>query len=615
MCGIFGFTGEKDERALTNMGQSMRHRGPDDNGFFIDHNISLGMNRLSIVDLANGQQPVKSEDGRIVVFFNGEIYNHVELRSKLESEGFKFRTNHSDSEVIPHLYERDGIDFLHKLNGMFAIAIWDSRLQELHLIRDHCGIKPLFYSVVNNQLIFGSEIKSILKHPRIIRSPNYNAICDYFTFKNVNAPLSAFKGIYQLRSGERLTFKKGHLTKYRWFKPTFEDHPNMSEEEAAVAVRRLLEDSVKLQMRADVDVGAYLSGGIDSSSITALASLQTDRPIKTFTLVYENQSEGKSADQRYAKVISDQYKTDHYEYCMTASEIPKGMDEVIDAFDEPFSGTVSTYFLSRLIGQHVKVALSGDGADELFGSYLPHRLAQPLDNMINFKASGKQLEKKHLMPFESKLQFLENLLEYKTEAARRMEQYIWQDRKKLEIFTPKLLSEIGQYASQDQIEMLYENCPVRDPLNRALYVDYYTMLPDQILSFVDRLSMAHSLEVRPPFLDPCIINFAMTIPGHLKINNGQVKYILKRAVSDLLPTEILNRPKEGFVLPMNAWLMRELKDYATNLLCKENIQKHGLLEDLVVEQLLNQHYSGKADHGYKIWNLMMFQLWWDKYFN
>lgn len=614
MCGIFGFTGLKSEKTLQEMGQTLLHRGPDEDGFYTDEKVSLGMRRLSIVDLKTGKQPARSQNGQIIGFLNGEIYNHIELRQELVTQGFKFKTQNSDSEVIPHLYERDGIDFINKLNGMFGIAIWDTRTQELHLIRDHCGIKPVYYSVVNDQIIYSSEIKAILVHPDVKKRPNAKAISDYFTFKNVNAPLSAFEGIYQLKAGERLVFKKGHITKHKWFIPTFIDNPKMTEVEAKKTIRDLLEDSVRLQMRADVDVGSYLSGGIDSSAVTALASRLTDRPLKTFTLVYEDQGEGKVADQKFAKLISDQYKTDHYEHVMTAQDIPDGMDKIIESFDEPFSGTVSTFFLSKLIKKHVKVALSGDGADELFGSYLPHRLAAPIDNLISAHAMGETPNSVNLKPFQDKIEYLENLLNFKTETERRMEQYIWQDYRKPELFSKKFLNEVMGYKSSDQIERLYDEAPTRDPLNRALYIDFHTMLPNQILPFVDRLSMAHSIEVRPPFLDPRIVNFAMTIPGHLKIHEGRVKHILKEAVSDLLPSEILNRPKEGFVIPMNTWIIGKLKNYVQDLLSDEQLDKHGYLNNKFVHQILEDHYSNKSDHGYRIWNLMMFQVWWNKYF-
>jgi asparagine synthase (glutamine-hydrolysing) len=265
----------------------------------------------------------------------------------------------------------------------------------------------------------------------------------------------------------------------------------------------------------------------------------------------------------------------------------------------------------------VKVALSGDGADELFGSYLPHRLAQPLENLIALKARGEGLTEANLAllkPFDQNVDFLENLLKFPKESERRMQQYIWTDSQKREMFSARLNNELGYYSSQDQIEALYDECPVQDPLNRALYIDYNTMLPNQILPFVDRLSMAHSIEVRPPFLDDRIINLAFQIPGKFKIKDGRVKSILKDAVSDLLTPEIIDRPKEGFVLPMNSWLKLKLKDYVYNLLSEDNLNRHGYLNKKFVHQILEEHYSEKKDHGYKIWNLMMFQVWWNQQF-
>jgi asparagine synthase (glutamine-hydrolysing) len=378
MCGICGFSGTPDGDALRSMANAIAHRGPDNSGYWDAPDISLGIRRLAIVDLETGQQPVFSEDGSIAVVFNGEIYNHPELRKELQAAGHQFRTHHSDTETLVHAYEEYGDDFLHRLNGMFAIALWDSRRKRLLLARDRAGIKPLYFGRFGGRLLFASEIKSLLAHPAVQRKPNYRALYHYFSLKNIPSPWSAFDGIEQLRPGERVIWESSTLRRERWWVSRFGDKDEKIDDlEAAARIRELLEDAVRLRMRSDVPFGAYLSGGIDSSSVVALMSRIDGRRMQTFSLVYADDFAHKSADQEHARLVARQYGTDHHEYVLTAKDVIDSFDAVTEAFDEPFSGVTSTYFVTRLISQHVKVALSGDGADELFGSYLAHRLAQP----------------------------------------------------------------------------------------------------------------------------------------------------------------------------------------------------------------------------------------------
>jgi asparagine synthase (glutamine-hydrolysing) len=498
---------------------------------------------------------------------------------------------------------------------MVAIALLDAKNRRLVMARDRAGVKPLYFSCVHGKLVFASEIKSILQHPAVTREPNFQALYHYFSFKNIPAPGSAFRDIGQLSPGERLTFVNGKVERAYWWRLRFDEDTNLDEVTAAHRIRELLEDSVKLRMRSDVPFGAYLSGGVDSSSVVAIMSRLGMQKVKTFSLVYEDDFKNKSADQKYAKQISDMYGTDHYEHVLSWSEVVNSLEDVLNAFDEPFSGVTSTYFVTGLISQHVKVALSGDGADELFGSYLPHRLAQPLHYFEKLSGRLDRLtpeEKLSLAPYADQTEYLRDIWSRGDEVRRRASLNLWDDDAKRELLSDKMLALSGVEKTETQIRKVYDDARTLDPLNRALYYDFKTLLPDQVLAFVDRLSMAHSVEVRPPFLDYRLVEYAATIPGKLKIKNGRSKHILKEAVKDLLPAEVIDRPKEGFVLPVNEWLLKNMRSWVEEILGPERLSRHGLLRQRAVSKLLDEHFSSVRNHGPRIWNLIMFQLWWEK---
>ncbi len=613
MCGICGFVGGAGERVLDRMVATLFHRGPDEAGVWMGEGIGLGMRRLAIIDVTTGHQPVFNETGRIAVVFNGEIYNHVELREALRARGHAFRTDHSDTEVIVHLYEEKGLGFLDDLNGMFAIALWDLDRKRLVLARDRAGIKPLYFAEAGGGLVFGSEPKALLAHPEVSRAPDLQALHHYLSLKNVPAPLSAFQAIRQLRPGERLVWEDGRAMVERWWRIPFRENPSLTEEEAAAGIRALLDDSVRLQMRSDVPVGAYLSGGVDSSSVVALMTRAGANNVKTFTLVYEDGFDNKDADRRFAREVSRLYGTDHHEHVVTYADVPQYIDDIATAFDEPFSGVVSTFFVTQAIARHVKVALSGDGADELFGSYAPHRLAQPLAAAARM-GQLNDLDAEQLAQLQGQdPQNLARLLLRGDEAARRMAQYIADDAVKQPLYTAAMRDAVAGHRTEDLVRALYGAAGTVDPLNRALFVDFESLLPDQVLPFVDRLSMAHSVEVRPPFLDHRLIEFAATIPGAMKIKGGRVKHILKEAVRDLLPQDLLDRPKEGFIMPINEWILARLRPEIESLLSADSLARHGLIEPHAVRTMLDAHYAGTANHGNRIWNLMMLQTWWNKY--
>jgi asparagine synthase (glutamine-hydrolysing) len=619
MCGICGFTGKANEVVLKRMTNIIIHRGPDEDGFYSDGKVNLGIRRLSIIDVETGHQPIHNEDESIWTGFNGEIYNFLELRRELEEKGHRFYTDHSDTEVIVHLYEEYGDDFLHKLNGMFAICLWDKKEDKLLLIRDRMGVKPLFYALISDTLIFGSEIKAILAHPLYSSGINYEAIWHYFTFKNIPCPLTAFKGIYSLSPGEIVTFSRGTISRQRWWKIRFQENEGYDEEYVREKILALLEDAIRIRMRSDVPFGAYLSGGVDSSSIVALMTRFSDTPIKTFALGYEDELKNKEADLFHARRVSQAYNTEHYEYIMSYKELVDDVGDVIKAFDQPFSGTISTYFLTKLITKHVKLALSGDGADELFGSYLSHRVAGPI---YHFRRLCDKIRSNALTEGEKRLfsscdmGFLEELYDKSKgdEVTWRYKLYVFSDEEKDTLLCGNFKSGINHGNSFDFLNQQFRTLTARDPLNRILEMEWNTQLPDQVLAFVDFLSMAHSVEIRSPFLDYRVVEFVATIPSSMKIRNGNVKDILKKTVEPLLPEGITERPKEGFVLPIFDWMVEKFKDYSMEILSEKRLRKHNLLNIDIVKDILQGFYSGNRSNAGKVWNLMMFQIWWDRYF-
>ena len=619
MCGICGFTGRSDDRLLKKMADTLIHRGPDEDGFYIDDEVNLAIQRLSIIDLESGQQPIHNEDKTLWTVFNGEIYNFQELRKDMESRGHRFYTDHSDTEVIVHLYEEYGAEFVHKINGMFAIALWDKAEEKLLLIRDRMGVKPLFYLLINNNIIFASEIKAILEHPDYIRDINYDALYHYFTIKNIPAPLTAFRDIYSLLPGELLTFYRGSLEKKRYWRIRFTERYDYSEEFVTQKIIALLEDAVKLRMISDVPFGAYLSGGVDSSTVVALMTRFSNKPVMTFSLGYEDEFKNKEADLYHARKVSEAYRTEHHEYIMSSKEVPEEIGNIIRAFDQPFSGTISTYFLTGLISRHVKVALSGDGADELFGSYLSHRIALPMYHFSRLydkvKANTLNEEERRLFA-PCDIEYLANL--YNISGGKpskwRYALNLFSDEEKQHLLSDKFKANLNNSGSYSLLKSHFDSASTEDPLNRVLEVEWNTQLPDQVLAFVDFLSMAHSVEIRSPFLDYRLVEFVATIPGNMKIKNGNVKDILKKAVESLLPEEIIKRPKEGFVLPVFEWMETELRDYCKELLSEDKLKKHDLLNIDMVKHIMDSYFAGNKSNAGRIWNLMMFQVWCEAYF-
>ncbi len=612
MCGICGFTGNKNDTMMQDMLNKMRHRGPDDTGCYSDENINLGMVRLAIIDIKRGGQPQLNEKNSLVVIFNGEIYNYVELKKELELKGHFFKTS-SDTETIVHAYEEYGYDFPHKLNGMFAIALWNVLKKELILIRDRFGVKPLFYTLKGSSLIFGSEIKTLLVHLSISREIDYEALAHYFSLRNVPAPFTVYKDIKVLLPGHMLIWDGRKSEIVRWYDLLKSASCEETNEDRLVdKIDELLNDSVKLRLRSDVNYGAYLSGGIDSSTIVALMSRHSSTPVKTFSLAYADTPPHK-VDVYYARKVAEQFSTEHHEYVMSWSELRRDLPEVIRHLDQPFAGVIASYWLSGFMRHYVTVALSGDGADDFFASYGHHRLVWPIAEVQKAFSECGSLDNVDFGFFTENKDFVLKLANLKP----------WEWRLAYAAFMDSeremLFSKIGQeffmpYSTPLFLRDIYEQSNRHiDDLNKMLYLDINTLLLNEILYFNDMLSMVHSMEVRTPFLDFRLAELAFSIPGRLKIRNRALKYILRRVASRYIPNEIIERPKEGFVLPKNTWLKSGLLPLLKDVLSAERLAIHGYFNGEYVDSLIQRFLNGDDALTFKIWTLMVFQIWYENY--
>ncbi len=530
MCGIAGMFGQSNEPVLRTMLSALIHRGPDDGHLVAGRNFALGARRLSIMDLSAGRQPMCNEAGTIWAAQNGELYNYPELRPILCGRGHQLRTG-CDTEVLPHLYEDYGADLPKYIDGMFAVAVWDEAQQTGVLARDRMGKKPLYYHERDGVLYFASEIKSLLCIPGFERRLNLTAMHHYLSYKHVPHPLTCVEGIHCLPPAHSLIFRPGQAPRLQayWQLPIDVD-PELAalpEEELVDRLLALLRRGVERRLMADVPIGFFLSGGLDSSLSTALAAEICPDRIKTFTLAYgaDSTTPGKEEDRRWARWVAEKYGTDHHEETIDFGDFPANFRSALASFDEPFAGVISTYFLSRLISRHVKVALAGDGADELFGSYLSHRLAVPMANYRNFLESG---DRALMRPFEGKLDFLARLAD-ESDWGWRSKLFVFDEAQKNTLYAPDVARALRGCDTCTHLRSAFAGLEENDPLNRILKAEFRGIFPDQVLAFVDRLSMAHSLEVRSAFLDTDFVCFAARLPGEWKIRNGETKYLLKRA--------------------------------------------------------------------------------------
>jgi asparagine synthase (glutamine-hydrolysing) len=602
------------------MCKTLIHRGPDDEGYFIEHNVGLGMRRLNVIDLVTGHQPISNEDGRIWIVFNGEIYNYRELRKELEKAGHEFSTK-TDTETIIHAYEEYGEDCVTKLNGMFAFAIWDSLEQKLFLARDRLGIKPLYYFVTEDCLVFGSELKAILEYEEIPRKIDLEALDSFLTFEYIPAPLSIFKGIKKLLPGHILTLQDGKVTIHRYWNIQFNSFKG-NEEELGQALYDLLKDAVRMRLISDVPLGAFLSGGIDSSTIVCMMSEMMDQPVKTFSIGFEDASYN---ELQYARTVSQHFGAEHHELTIQPDAV-KLVEDLVGYLDEPFADVsiFPTYLVSQLARRNVTVVLSGDGGDELLAGYEWY-IADKIERYY------------HKMPAVVRTQYLPKVVKYLPPTSRKkgfinklkrfvegsvihdsLQHFRWNvfmtAEKKSYLYGETLKNSVDGFSAYSPMIAYLNAFETADALWQQQFADIKTYLVDDILVKVDRMSMANSLEARTPFLDHRVVEFAAALPSHLKLNGFKTKYLLKRCMATKLPREILNRKKEGFSIPIKNWLKQELRPLMQDVLSPKRIEKEGLFNATYIEKLKSEHLRGVANHSHQLWSLMVFGIWRDMYY-
>jgi asparagine synthase (glutamine-hydrolysing) len=625
MCGITGWANldartpppEGAKQLLHSMCERMVHRGPDAEGLLVSTGVALGMRRLAIIDLVTGEQPAFNEDHSVAVVLNGEIYNYRELRADLESRGHSFRSA-SDTEVLPHLYEEYGKNMVQHLNGMFAFALWDATQQRLFIARDRFGEKPLYWGTFGNQLLFASEPKVLLAHPDVRPGLNLNALRQYLSFDYIPAPLSIYEGINKLPAAHTLTLEAGHAAVERYWCLSYRTkQPVPDEAEAAKRLEELLAESVRMRLVSDVPLGVLLSGGVDSSAVAAFAVRASSEPVKTFSISF---SESSFDESSYARSVAKYLGTDHHEERLSSNLAANLIGEIGSWMDEPFSdpSLVPTYLLSRFTRKHVTVALGGDGGDELFAGYQMyrgHHWAEIYTRLPALLKRGLIEPLVHLMPVKTK-----NLsLDYKavrfvtgTKYDLVTRHHVW-----FGSFTPEqqeqLLTADALAASEGDIyrdaRRMVSECDAETLLERMQNLDTQLYLAEDILTKVDRASMAVSLEVRAPFLDPNVAEFAASLPANYKLRGAKSKYILKRAVADLLPPFVTRRSKKGFGVPVAEWLKGKLKPLARDLLSPERVRRAGVFNPEYVTRLQDEHERGVANHRKLLWTLLMFELW------
>ncbi|MFZ5516435.1 MAG: asparagine synthase (glutamine-hydrolyzing) [Candidatus Zhuqueibacterota bacterium] len=626
MCGICGIVNsakdnQVDPGLLKRMTDAIIHRGPDEDGHYVKNNVGLGMRRLSIIDLSTGKQPIHNEDKNVWIVFNGEIYNHKEVRAELEKAGHRFVTQ-CDTEAIVHAYEEYGEKCVQKLNGMFAFAIWDERKNVLFLARDRVGIKPLYYFFDKNRLIFGSELKTILKAKDIPRRIDLQALDNFLTFEYIPAPLSIFQDIKKLPPGHTLTYRDNEIWIRNYWDLELRSN-GKTYDEYLTNLRDLLQDAVKIRLMSDVPLGAFLSGGIDSSIIVALMAQVMDQPVKTFSIGFE---ESTYNELKYARLVADKFKTDHHEFIIKPDAVDLA-DNLLKFLDEPFGdfSIFPTYLVSKMARDYVTVTLSGDGGDELFGgydTYIADQLSKKYNQLPHALRNGLLTRLLGIIPPSSKKKGLVNRAKRFVEGMRLPEDLrhvrwmiFLQDYEKNYLYAQDMKSGILEKDPYKFIRRYFTNVAYsqKDEINQQMYVDVKTYLVDDILVKVDRMSMATSLEARVPFLDYRFVEFAGSVPGHYKLQGRKTKLILKQAMADLLPQEILTRGKEGFSIPIKNWLKNELKPMMMDTLSPEKIKREGFFDPTYVQQLKNEHLSGKENHSHRLWALMIFGRWYDLY--
>ena len=622
MCGIAGVAtrGPSPPRELiAGMCDAMRHRGPDGEGFHIEPGVGLGMRRLAVLDLVSGDQPVTNEAGTVHVVFNGEIYNYRELRTELTAKGHRFRGT-GDSEVIPRLYEEHGLGFLSRLNGMFAIALWDSELKRLVLARDRMGIKPLYYSARGGSLWFASEVKCILAAGGSARVIDPMGVDQLLTFEYTASPTTLFEDVKKLPPGTWLTFSGGKIHQGRfWSLPTAGPDPAGDTQEVAERLRHTLVEAVRRQLASDVPLGAFLSGGIDSSILVAAMKEVSPTPPLTFSIGFGDPT---YSELRYARAVAEHCGTEHHEEVLTPDYLAV-LPEVISQLDQPIAdfSVFPTLLVARIARRKVTVALGGDGGDELFGGYDTYRADRLSARLLDWQPAPVRAAAEWLargLPLGRGKRGLANELRRFLEGARLPAD--WQhlrwmvflrEEQRARLYTREFRAQVAG-AAEGVVRGVLED-GAGDRLAAQMRCDLRLYLPEDILAKVDAMSMATSLEARVPYLDNEVVDLALAIPSRLKVRGGVRKWILKRAFAGSLPPSVLRRGKEGFSMPMKHWLTHEWNGLMHELLSPRSLAAEGLFDARYVERLMREHESGARNHSHLLWALMVFQLWRDRF--
>lgn len=602
MCGIAGYFGQGDRGILERMTNTLTHRGPDDVGFFVDGELGFGFRRLSIIDPSPlGHQPMESSDGSIVIIFNGEIYNFLELRQELEKKGYQFKSK-SDTEVIIYAYAEYGTECFKKLNGMFAIALYDKKNQRVVFARDRLGKKPLYWALFDNALIFGSELKALMQHPLFRKDIDPASLNKYFTFDYIPTPHTVFKNVYKLEPGYYLAYEAGKIEKECFWDVEF-NTTDLVDTDFTDILKELdvkLERAVKSRLVSDVPLGIFLSGGLDSSTIAYYAQKGSSEKIKTFSIGFQEKSFDESD---YAREVAKCLGTDHYEHTLTAKDALDLIPRIGSIIDEPMAdySIIPTYLLSKFTREHVTVALGGDGGDELFFGY-PTFQAERLFPLIKIGAPFIRLFEK-LLPVSHahfNMRFkLEQLLQG-INVPGKYRHHAWMGT----FLNENVFEDIDRYWGKIKNEPRW---------NQLVYLYLKTYLMDQVLVKVDRASMANSLEVRAPFLDYEFVDFVNSLNYTYKINGLQTKCLLKKLMEDKLPRDIVYRKKQGFGVPLSAWFTKELKPFVLDTLSPEKIRRTGLLDSDMVQKVITEHMNNRTDHRKKLWSLLTFQMWYDRW--
>ena len=633
MCGIcgmaaFGDAAAFEESDIDRMRHVLAHRGPDDAGNHVadfesggrQGRVGLGHSRLSIIDLTTGHQPLSNEDGTIWVVLNGEIYNFQELRGDLESRGHVFRTD-TDTEVIVHLYEERGADCLKELRGMFAFAVWDGRGRSLFLARDRIGQKPLCYRAEKNRFIFASELKAIIQIKGVPRELSLTALHHYLTFQYVPHPLTMLKGISKLSPGHYLIWKDGHVEVTEYWRPPFAPSERLPERDYIEQLRALLTESVKLRLISDVPLGAFLSGGIDSSIIVGLMSQLSSDPVKTFSIGFE---EKRYDELDYARLVAKHFGTDHKEFIVRPNAV-EIIPKLVWHYDEPFadSSAIPTYCVSQITREHVTVALTGDAGDEGFAGYPRYRavrLGLWFDRLPKFLRRMLAGEMWRFLPVSVEQKTVRRRIQRLFTALNMppRERYarwcaIFDDTRKHTLYSDELLAQFKDHPSHEIFCDEYNKVPDIDFLGQTTFVDYMRYMPDDLLCKVDIASMAHGLECRAPLLDHKVLEFIATLPTDLKLRGRTDKYLLRRTFGHMLPKVILRRKKMGFGVPIADWFRGKLQGYVRDILLDDTALQRGYFNPDAVRDLVEDHVAGRADHGYRLWSLLMFELWHRKF--